>query len=229
MTVENFTGDAMKDIAENEYNGSLHAIYGSWEFSEFCEKKLGVKFHEKQSARQRQNICRKFLPEFYRENAEAVKKLQQRHQEKYVDCGYIKDLSHSEKVYDFVLYTNTGSGVGLHIPNEFFAKGRYKPKEGDRISYIEDKEGGTVTFSVRENGADKEIYTIDRNSEEYEKTIAAANKRRSVPGDKLAAKESYLNSVSEKLSGVAKDQARFEAQRDSAIFSGALRRLKSRE
>lgn len=220
------TADAMEDIAQNEYNASLDAIYESWEFSEFCEKEIGKEFTPEQNGSVRRETCRDFLPKFYRTNMETVKKLQKRAAEKHVDCGYITDLSHSEKVYDFVLYTNTGSGIGLHIPNEFFAKGRYKPKEGDKISFIEDKNGVNITFSVRENGKDREIYSIDKNSAEYKQIMDTARQRRSVPRDKLAAKQQYLDEDSQGLSGEKRDIKRLKTQRTHALFSGSLARLR---
>lgn len=220
--------DKMEDIAQNEYNGSLHAVYESWEFAEFCEKELGTKFTSTQDARVRKEVCKKFLPKFYRLHMQTVKKLQDRSKENYVKSGYITSLSHSEKAYNFVLYTNTGSGVALHIPNEFFAKGRYKPKEGDRISYIDDKKGN-ITFSVRENGEDREIYSLNRNSEEYKSVIKADEERRSVPGDDLAAKAKWMEDESAGLSGDKRDLTRLEVQRHNAIFSGKLRELRNRK
>lgn len=213
--------DKMEDIAQNEYNGSLHAVYESWEFAEFCEKELGTKFTSTQDARERQEVCKKFLPKFYRLHMQTVKKLQDRFKENYVDSGYITSLSHSEKVYDFVLYTNTGSGIRLHIPNEFFAKGRYKPKEGDRVSFIRDKKGN-ITFAVREDGKNREIYSLNKNSEEYRNIIKAAEERISIPEDRFAAKASWLDEKSAGLSGKERDLARFNAQKKYALWTGAL-------
>ena len=206
--------DLMDSIAQNEYNGSLHAVYESWEFVEFVEKETGKKLSAGESTHDYKNL----LPKFYRQNMESVKNVQKRCEENFVDCGYITDLSHSEKIYDFVLHTNTGSGLGLHIPNEFFAKGRYKPKEGDRISYIQDKKGN-VTFSVRENGKDREIYSIDQKGEEYKNVIDAAKERRSAPSDFLAIKKDALDNASKGLSGKQKDLARLQEYSDLAILT----------
>lgn len=218
----------MEDIDINEYNMNLQAVLGSWELFEFCEKEVGANFDEHQSAHFRQTICRKFLPKFYRENADVVQELQHRSENCYVNCGFVTELSHDEKVYDFMLYTHVGLTMHLRIPNEFFAPKRYRPKEGDRITYSEDRDGN-ITFCIRKNQKNQEVYSMNKYSEHYKTAMAAANKRKSVPEDKLAVKQKRLDRISAGLHVQSeKDHARLDAYRASAIFDESFKRLHNR-
>ena len=218
----------MENVDLNEYNINLQAVLGSWELFEFCEKEADIDFNEKQTAYFRQALCRKLLPKFYREHADVVQKLQQRAENCYTNCGFIAELSHDDKVYDFMLYTNVGLTMPFRIPNEFFSSKRYKPKEGDRITYSEDKEGN-IAFCVRKNQKDQKIYSMNKYSEYYKSAMDSANKRKSVPEDKLAVKQRRLTRISDGLhSQNEKDRARLDAYRASAIFDGSFKRLHNR-
>lgn len=147
---------------------AISDICNSWDFYEFGQsKQIDLS-----------DYGWEYLEIFYNYGPARFRNLYNLVEHKYVFFGYIEDVSQTAGIYDMILKNPiTGSAIHCQIPKEFFAKAKYIPKIGDKITRIEDNAQQNICFYIRKSGIDELVYQINTKSPEYLKVMAAAEKR----------------------------------------------------